>query len=192
LRDIDHDHMSLLVANPGTWGDNVYFYHFAPRYLELATLPGGAAIEMFSRMFSIWLYGPQNGRAAIDVFVWAWWHQAASLPPDGSRYGAGDLLTVFGLCDRRVDAYLAAWPVGVQADLQLATTIRDLYQTTESDSQFWRDVNAWLYGPVPLARLTAAVAAAPSNGLGVDEIELLTATRDHHLGGLEWRASHAT
>lgn len=180
--------MFHLVANIGTWGDDAYFYHFAPRYLELATLPGGRRMSMLSRMISVWDHSPQDCRAAVDVFMWEWWRHAASSSLDEDQFGARDLLEVIGDCDRRVDIYLAGWPAGVHADLQLAATVRDLYRSTESDDKFWRDVNAWLYGPVPLGRLTAALASAPTNGLGVDDVGLLTEAHDLHLGFLQWRS----
>lgn len=99
----------------------------------------------FDRVRSIWDNSSPDCQAAIDVFVCQWWRHA----------GARQVLDVVGGSERRVDTYLATWPTGAHADLQLAATIRDLYRSVESDSQFWTDVNDWLYSPVPLDRSPA-------------------------------------
>jgi hypothetical protein len=175
LREVDADLMSTLVMNHGTWGDAEYFYHFAPRFLELATVPD-SVLYLNGRMPEIWRYGPPAVQPAIDEFMAAWWQEVAAKSPFAEEYGvcAYTLLELIDECEKSPRAYLDAWPQGVHADQQLAVVVR---QTRRLDATvFGRELGEWLAGPVPLARLEAA----ETDGLSDDQAdEVRNALRLH-------------
>ena len=181
LHEIDFQQMYALVANPGTWGDDLYFYHFAPRYLEIASRPGGQWMPMFSRMQSIWATGPDFVQPAMEEFMHAWWRHALSSPMSDDGWTARQLLEIIGDNERPADTYLAAWPTGTFADAHLADAILDPPRSYTPGSRLGHDLEAWLSGPAPVARLNAAVASAVEMGLSTEDIALLTCARDQHL-----------
>ena len=187
LREINYEQMYALVANIGTWGDDIYFYHFAARYLEIASRPSGRWMPMSARMQSIWADGPADVQPAMEEFMHAWWRHSLSSPISDSRWAARDLLVVIGDNARAADSYLAEWPTGTYADVHLADMVLDPPLGHTPGDRFGHDLDAWLFGPVPLARLNAAIATASRNRLGAEDIALLTSARNQHLNELKVR-----
>lgn len=178
----------LLFKSTSTWGDQRYLNHFLPRLLELVASGDmddwSYPSVLSNRIGGLWRSGADDERRAIGDFMAAWWQQVTSTYPGGCE--PSELLDTIAECGQSVTPYLVGWPVaaGEPAARQLADLVRNFLGSTWRKSEFWREVDQWLAGPMPTDVLAAAVAATGNP----DVAQELSDVYEHLACWREWRA----
>ncbi|GAB2948334.1 hypothetical protein GCM10027280_41330 [Micromonospora polyrhachis] len=178
----------LLSKSMTTWGDQRYLNHFLPRLLELVA---SGEMNQWSypsflphRIGGPWRSGADDERRAIGDFAAAWWKQTTSTYPGPCE--PSEVLDTIADCGQSVAPYLFGWPAvaGEPAARQLAALVQDLLGSARRASDFWREVDQWLAGPMPTDILAAAVVATGSP----DVAQELSDVYEHLACWREWRA----
>lgn len=147
-----------------TWGDEAELKHFLPRVLELIAgdeVSEEAVASIFlQRVAMLWRIWPGDERAAVEMFLRAWWPAMLSEFP--RAFTPFSFLQSNGELGLPIGPYLVHWETREDkaAARHLAWLVADLCFDVASDDEWYAVLVQWFERPATARRLEAGISNA--------------------------------